>query len=301
MDTFFARQRLSAYLDGTLSEREAAEVAEAVARDPELSAELDSLRMTIALLRQHGPVSAPEGFHARLMDAVREEPTRGGVVVQLRRFVRRVPYEALAVAAAAMLVVGVFATRDTAPPAPPTAARTIETPPVPDAPAGATHAAASPKQEAPAADGVDEDALADNTVDEAPAPAKAPQPKAVPAAQSPDAAYVPQWEAEQKDSLAGIEGLQLVVRDPDVLRKLAMLAERHGGRMLDESSQNLRPYTLSAADAQARLMLLVPNEAAQELRAQLSGLGARKAAAPSHVPQLARGYAGFYIDVALAD
>ena len=41
MDTFFAKNRLSAYLDGALPEAEASEVADAIARDPELKAEYE--------------------------------------------------------------------------------------------------------------------------------------------------------------------------------------------------------------------------------------------------------------------
>ena len=62
MDTFFAKNRLSAFLDGALPDGEAAEVADAIERDPALKAEYEQLRMAVAALRRHGPVSAPEGF-----------------------------------------------------------------------------------------------------------------------------------------------------------------------------------------------------------------------------------------------
>ena len=80
-------------------------MADAIERDPELRAEYESLRSALATLRQHGPVSAPEGFKARVMAQVDRETASGGIVVQLRRRLTRVPLEAVAVAAAALIVV----------------------------------------------------------------------------------------------------------------------------------------------------------------------------------------------------
>ena len=99
MDSFFAKNRLSAYLDGELPESEASEVAAAIDRDPELKAEYENLRRSINLLRKAGPVKAPPGFHARIIEQVRDEPHPGGVVVRLQRVLQRVPIEAMALAA----------------------------------------------------------------------------------------------------------------------------------------------------------------------------------------------------------
>ena len=103
MDSFFAKNRLSAYLDGKLPEPEASEVAAAIERDPELNAEYEHLRRSVNLLRTAGPVKAPSGFHARVMEQVRDEPHPGGLVIQLQRVFRRIPTEAMALAAAAAL------------------------------------------------------------------------------------------------------------------------------------------------------------------------------------------------------
>ena len=111
MDSFFARNRLSAYLDGKLPEPEASEVAAAIERDPELNAEYEHLRRSVNLLRTEGPVKAPAGFHARVMEQVRDEPHPGGVVIQLQRFFRRIPTEAMALAAAAAVVMMVVQAR----------------------------------------------------------------------------------------------------------------------------------------------------------------------------------------------
>ena len=111
MDSFFARNRLSAYLDGELPEPEASEVAAAIERDPDLKAEYENLRRSINLLRKAGPVKAPPGFHARIIEQIRDEPHPGGVVVRLQRVLQRVPIEAMALAAAAAVVVMVIQAR----------------------------------------------------------------------------------------------------------------------------------------------------------------------------------------------
>jgi negative regulator of sigma E activity len=111
MDSFFARNRLSAYLDGDLQEPEASEVAAAIARDTDLRAEYENLRSSINLLRKTGPVKAPSGFHARIMEKIRDEPHPGGVVITLQRLFHRIPTEALALVAAAAVVLMVVQAR----------------------------------------------------------------------------------------------------------------------------------------------------------------------------------------------
>jgi hypothetical protein len=70
MDEFFARNRLSAYIDGELSDAEMAEVARAIEEQPELREAYDELLVAVALLREHGPVQAPAGFHSGVMRRV---------------------------------------------------------------------------------------------------------------------------------------------------------------------------------------------------------------------------------------
>ncbi|RME25515.1 MAG: hypothetical protein D6798_08780, partial [Deltaproteobacteria bacterium] len=108
MDPFFARNRLSAYLDGTLPDGEAAEVEAALAQDPALRREFDDMRRAVELVRNAGPTRAPEGFHARVMAAVEHEPAPGGLFSILQRTLQRVPVEAMALAAAAVIVVVVI-------------------------------------------------------------------------------------------------------------------------------------------------------------------------------------------------
>jgi len=70
MDEFFARNRLSAYIDGELSDTEMAEVARAIEEQPELREAYLELKAAVDLLRQHGPVQAPAGFHSSVMRRV---------------------------------------------------------------------------------------------------------------------------------------------------------------------------------------------------------------------------------------
>jgi negative regulator of sigma E activity len=301
MDTFFAKNRLSAYLDGALPEREAAEVADAITRDPELQAEYEALRAALGTLRQHGPVSAPEGFKARVMARVDREASTGGIVVQLRRRLSRVPLEAVAVAAAALLVV--FTTTlqmtDSASPSPdmakpaPAALPVAAAPDVSSPPAADVNAAAAPADAAKPPPPSPEQTTPQKT--RSTAPANKP-------ATAPDAAYVPGWESDedqQEAAFGSIEGLALSVSDPKVLEKLYVITDRAGGRMLDEGSQSLRPYALSADDPVARVVLMVPVKNAATLRGQLMGLGATAGAAPAGGPTLAAGYSGFYIETRL--
>ncbi|MEL6349514.1 MAG: zf-HC2 domain-containing protein [Myxococcota bacterium] len=107
MDPFFARHRLSAYLDGQLSEQEAAEVEAAIDADDALRSEYDAMHAAVTLLRERGPVRAPEGFHARLLAAAEAQP-KLTLISRVRAAARQIPVEAVVLAAAAMLVVVVL-------------------------------------------------------------------------------------------------------------------------------------------------------------------------------------------------
>jgi hypothetical protein len=73
MNTFFARNRLSAFLDCELSDDDARAVVAALEQDEELRKELAQLREAIRLLRGD-PVSAPPGFAARVAALTASEP-----------------------------------------------------------------------------------------------------------------------------------------------------------------------------------------------------------------------------------
>lgn len=79
-------ENLSAYLDGELTDVEAAELEAELARDPVLRAELSELESVAQWLREEGAEPAPFGFHRRVMDRVEaEHPTGAARWAWLRR------------------------------------------------------------------------------------------------------------------------------------------------------------------------------------------------------------------------
>ncbi len=111
MDAFFARNRLSAYLDGELSGAEARDLEGALARDPTLRQELNELRQAIDFLREGGLVDPPLGFADRLAARLQAEP----MPVGWRRWMRQLRPEAVMLAAAAAMVVVYVGNRDELP------------------------------------------------------------------------------------------------------------------------------------------------------------------------------------------
>lgn len=100
-------EQLSAWLDGELTDLEAAEIERELDRNPLLRAELDELRDVRELLRTHGQAQAPDDFLAKVLARTENEPLPANDPT-FWRWLRRpfgVPIEALAVAAAALLVV----------------------------------------------------------------------------------------------------------------------------------------------------------------------------------------------------
>jgi hypothetical protein len=104
MDEFFARNRLSAYLDGELSEAEMAEVARALEEQPELREAYRELQAAVELLREHGPVQAPPHFHAQVMRRVEGAGQRRGWFARLLGPLGRYPAQGLGVAVVAAAV-----------------------------------------------------------------------------------------------------------------------------------------------------------------------------------------------------
>lgn len=105
MDEFFARNRLSAFIDGDLPEDEAAEVARAVELNPELRAEYEALVAASDFLRQHGGVPAPPGLHLSIMRRVDRLSVPRGRLAWVRGWIRRFSVESFAVGAVAVAVV----------------------------------------------------------------------------------------------------------------------------------------------------------------------------------------------------
>jgi negative regulator of sigma E activity len=107
MNTASADERLSAYLDGELTDAEAAALEQELDRSASLRAQLDALTMVVRTLGDDGPVRAPLGLHAAVMDRIEEEHPQAS---WWQSFVRRpfgIPQQGWGVmlAAAAVLLV----------------------------------------------------------------------------------------------------------------------------------------------------------------------------------------------------
>jgi anti-sigma factor RsiW len=98
--------QLSAYLDGELGHAEAAEVSQRLQADPALRAELDEVRAAIGMLRAHGPATMPIPVQEAIRAAIAAEPAPRAAGLPLWSSLG-VPLQALAVAAVALVVVGI--------------------------------------------------------------------------------------------------------------------------------------------------------------------------------------------------
>ena len=105
MKEFFATNRLSAYIDGELSDAEMAEVEKSIRENPSVRAEYSRMLNAVELLRTQGPIEAPEGFAERLEALLATEPLPRSRTRWLPRPLRNIPMEALGLAFAAVLVV----------------------------------------------------------------------------------------------------------------------------------------------------------------------------------------------------
>ena len=304
MDAFFAKNRLSAYLDGSLPEGEAVEVEAALAADPALRAEYEGMRRALKLLREVGPVSAPPDLHARIMARVAVDPVVIGPAVWWRRALSRLPMEGIALAAAAMVVVIAIQW-------PPGA------PDTPDAP-----------EVASVADAVEQPPSAA----EAPPPATVAPPrdldlaKALPVGREPPpkpsssaatsskekAVYTPEWDqdpatgtlvgapttasasgtatpgadpsGETSVSLRTARYYSLSTQDPEILALLASVASQTGGRLIDGDGQPATTSALTDTTYKTSVSLVVPQGQLGDATSALGRLGARAEASPSAAP-----------------
>ena len=291
MDSFFARNRLSAYLDGDLAAGEAREVEAAMARDPELRATYDALVAATDLLRGE-ELRAPPGFLGRVQARVAGEPVRRAWSSRLRA----VRAEVWLVAAASLLVIGYAGSRHPGEQAP------VDTP-----------VAAAPAT--PATPETRKESLAQRD-----APAEAPplgslntgisgkndgslgSPKKVLAAgTSPAAArkgtvekepWVPAWEQQEEappaqtadpgasqeaENTAVVYGssvfrYRVAVHDEKALKALAALAAELGGRIEDARGRPLAAYPLEDGESRT-LRVVVPSQNQGTLAERLRDLG----------------------------
>jgi hypothetical protein len=328
MDPFFAKNRLSAYLDGQLSSEETAEVARALEEDAALRAEYEALSAAVTLLRRHGPAAAPPGFHDRIMAQVGEQ--RGGRLVMFRQLLRAVPVEAVALAAAAVLVIAIVGMPgDDVGPA-------VSPPPVEvKGGAAAPQARIEPSQELSLPLGIEPPA----EKKESPAAALRQELSTSGGSASsglqkvhvepPPEVYVAEWEqqdstpaykAPAKSGTGSVElddipetprelydGMsaqtatpyqyRISMGDAQVLYSLQQLAQSTGGRLLDSSGNTLVVRPLNVEQNFVRVQLVVPPGQAAEVHTWLKSLGAQASLPESGSPLYGADYVAFLIEV----
>lgn len=106
MSTAFANEQLSAYLDGELDATQVAQLEALLQEDPELRSELEALERATDFFRTHAPLKAPDNFVENVLALVEHEPVPANNPAWWRRPFG-MPIEGVAVAAAALLVLGV--------------------------------------------------------------------------------------------------------------------------------------------------------------------------------------------------
>jgi anti-sigma factor RsiW len=270
MDDFFARNRLSAYLDDELDPSERQEVEAALARSAELRAELDNLRAAVNLLRVGGPVRAAADFSRKLQARIEGQPLRVGWM----RHVYRVRAEAVLLAAAAALVL-VFAGKK--PAEEPVAAApagggdvtSTDTPAVAthDATAGGDAPILGEGDEPPAVDmaglpgseaGAGEAALGRKVAAPSrPTSAKVSGRKELVEREP----FVPAWEQQGSGDTPPVirasSQFRLSLTSETGLRDLDALARQYGGYLADERGKPLNPYLMESGDSR-KVKLVMP-------------------------------------------
>jgi len=311
MDAFFARNRLSAYLDGSLSEGEAAEVEAALARDPALHADFEAMKRAVSLLREVGPRTAPPDLHGRIMARVAREPQPVGRLAWLRRPLSRLPVEGFALAAAALLVVVAIQWKpdqQVQPPPPPVKDPVAQvepqqppaTPPTTVAPPALTPA------EKPAPRNVDLGTVVPVTPRQTSTTVSAPEtPYQAPweqQAQTPNEATTSTTEPGLESTLsAGVSMrtplyYRLTTRDPAVLQALAGIAGDAGGQ-LKQGGGGSAATTLTTEHDYATVSLVVPPGSLGEVTTAIKGLGAIANPPPAKGPLFAADQVVVVLDV----
>jgi len=280
-----ANDQLSAYLDGELSDLESAELEEQLAADPTLRSELGALREAADFMRTHGPVQAPPGFAARVLDRVEHEPAPGRWWRWLRRPLG-IPVEGLAVAVAAAVVLFIALDLGDQPEMSegPAAA------PVQAAPEGVDDQAGAEEPDAvadlePAPDAWDTDTLRSTVSKRAPPP-KAPAKTIRPATSSSSTKPTAPTQQEASGSSEAqaptparppmvsvpYASYQVQTYDPQVLAKLQKLVGKLGGTILDEGGTPITTGHLEPGSRQV-VRVVIPSATLAQFDDDIHGLG----------------------------
>ncbi len=256
MDSFFARNRLSAYLDHSLSKREAESVAESIARDISLSSDLEAMRQSLALLHDEGMVPSPKGFQARTIAAIQAQPVPGSQVAWLQRRLARIPTEIVGLAGAAVVIlIGLQSGKQADSPT----ATTVTVAPATKAPARVSFPAPLPQKEPkPTA----EPATA--------VPTKTNQPT-TPAPRTADVLKAkPPTSVDFKYDRAKPLSYRILHGGDQVLYTIASWSDGAGGRLVDQSGKIVKPFALDDMNSFVQVFLITDASQADKTHQKLT-------------------------------
>lgn len=284
-------ENLSAYLDGELTAAEIAALESELAGDAELRAELEALEGAVDFMRSHGPLQAPAGFADAVLSRVSEEAAPAASNLVWLRRPMGVPIEALAVAAAAVLVL-VFAMTGG------TGSETSLAPREVMEPTERTGAVWAPPQEAdenaegeavapavePAGEPEEVAKLAiPRTAAPSPMAKPRPKPKSAPVYTSKEVEALgtkggTTEEATDEIATGTATGMTVVpfsytlsTEDPEVLKQLDVLARRYGGRL--ETAGGGAYAVASMNPGTQQVFVRLPNTQMANFGAELRKLG----------------------------
>jgi hypothetical protein len=279
MDSFFARNRLSAYLDRSLPKAEAEAVSEAIARDISLSADIQAVQQALKLLQDHGQQPAPNGFQARCLAAIADQPVPGSQVAWLQRRLARIPTEFVAVVGAA-LIIGIALHEGSNEEQPSTIPK-----------------AATPAPPAP---------LPAKTTDEPTVMDTIPptEPVVKPAVKPPARSTKPTRNTRADEPVPFTTTSPLAYRilhgGDQVLYDIAAIADDASGRLVDVHGKLFTPHSLNEARSFSQLFLITPKTTASEAHKRLttrSGMSPYPLEGPK--PPIAEGEVVFLIEAQL--
>ncbi len=312
MDEFFASNRLSAYIDGELSDTEMAEVARAIEEQPDLRASYEELLAAVELLREHGPVQAPAHFHSNVMRRVEALPSPGGWLARLLGPLGQRPWQAAGVvvlAAAVLLLVfrGPILQPELAPADEPAVEHEAAAPQVRADEASADQTEAAVEQAAPELGSAE-------AAGEEPQAASAPRQQVAPTTskrgtgsarssgkgstlqellEKEEGTYVPEWDKDpagelvepqaaepardepegSADFAASPFAYRLTPTEPNALRRLVALAEKLGGSVTDAGGQPFQPYSLTVERNYAKVYMQIPASRLESVEPYLRQVG----------------------------
>ena len=279
LNDFFALNRLSAYVDGQLSERDTAEMDETLLANPHLRRAHAEMLLAIDRLGACG-VEAPAELKEELADHLESLERPGRLPIGLTVGV----VGAAIVAVVATLVSG-GGPGDVAPREPVEVVTQVVEPPA-VAPIEALE-----EEEAPAQEALEEELATPHQVTESSevsAPAVAPEPAAqavdptpIPAAAANALEATPGWESEWLEAGDAPEGeeaewpgrLRIYPGNSDILWSLESLAEALGVTLISGRGGELVPFSMSTERNYASLKLWAPTAGVEGLLAALNDLG----------------------------